>query len=438
MDDDVALDAVPQLDDDDSSDNNNINNTINNMTRSSLSSASAPCSNESSCSNAAHMDNYNEDDNDADDDDSTERGPTIWHHIKTGVKEIINAATTPFRGYQLGSRSPIINSTSQCHLLGKAYSSAADPLFVEDFKSRLWMTYRNAYPPIKPSAYTSDVGWGCMLRSGQMILANALSLHSLGRDWRLPHSSRGATSKSELERYVQIISWFLDSNTSPYSIHRIALLGRQFDKDIGEWFGPSTIAQVLKILNASNIDASMSIYVATDGIVILNDIRQACVQLDDDGRRRRCSVLVLVPVRLGVDSLNPVYFESIKKSFAIPHSVGIAGGRPNSSLYFVGHEGDHLAYLDPHYMRATIEPKDASSYTMEDLESYHCPTVRLVPVNTIDPSMVFGFYCKDEQEVDAFKLSTQQLCDGRTPLFSIQEQPPNYREAEILSDTDSF
>jgi cysteine protease ATG4 len=39
----------------------------------------------------------------------------------------------------------------------------------------------------------------------------------------------------------------MDSNTSNYSIHRIALIGLQFDKNIGEWFGPTTISQVLKL-----------------------------------------------------------------------------------------------------------------------------------------------------------------------------------------------
>jgi hypothetical protein len=92
--------------------------------------------------------------------------------------------------------------------------------------------------------------------------------------------------------------------------------------------------------------------------------------------------------------------------------------------------GDHLAYLDPHYMRTSktnsvsykdgeflnfcpskaIETKDTASYTMGDLESYHCSAVRLVSVDSIDPSMVFGFYCKDEQAVDTFSVRMQQVC----------------------------
>ena len=80
-----------------------------------------------------------------------------------------------------------------------------------------------------------------MLRSGQMLLANALVYHSLGRHWRIADIERGTW-----DTYVDIITKFLDSNTSPFSIHRIALIGQQFDKKIGEWFGPNTIAHVLR------------------------------------------------------------------------------------------------------------------------------------------------------------------------------------------------
>lgn len=75
--------------------------------------------------------------------------------------------------------------------------------FLEDFDSRIWMTYRNEFPPIPRSSqgtagmsimtnlrshlpvhaqgFTSDQGWGCMVRSGQCVLANAMSTLRLGR-----------------------------------------------------------------------------------------------------------------------------------------------------------------------------------------------------------------------------------------------------------------
>lgn len=39
---------------------------------------------------------------------------------------------------------------------------------------------------------------------------------------------------------------FEDKRSAPYSIHQIALAGVSHGKQVGEWFGPNTIAQVLK------------------------------------------------------------------------------------------------------------------------------------------------------------------------------------------------
>ena len=44
----------------------------------------------------------------------------------------------------------------------------------------------------------------------------------------------------------------------------------------------------------------------------------------------------------------------MKALYILPQSVGIAGGRPSSSYYFVGSQADNLFYLDRHHTRTTV------------------------------------------------------------------------------------
>lgn len=49
--------------------------------------------------------------------------------------------------------------------------------FVEAFQQLIWATYRRNFPPIEGEGgllLTSDTGWGCMVRTAQMMVAEAL------------------------------------------------------------------------------------------------------------------------------------------------------------------------------------------------------------------------------------------------------------------------
>lgn len=50
-----------------------------------------------------------------------------------------------------------------------------------DVFSTMWITYRSGFPRMEPYGYTDDSGWGCMLRSAQMLMIQALQRHMLGR-----------------------------------------------------------------------------------------------------------------------------------------------------------------------------------------------------------------------------------------------------------------
>jgi cysteine protease ATG4 len=194
--------------------------------------------------------------------------------------------------------NPVTNSPLV--FLGQTYSSPNEILFLDDFQSRIWVTYRSDFSPCK--SYTSDAGWGCMLRSGQMILASGLMNHKLGRDWRI-----GSIEKGDWIPYAEIVTQFIDSPTAPYSIHRIALQGQQLDKEVGQWFGPATVAQVIKSLVNEMRSAPFKVHVSQDGTLYTNEIMSG---FNTEGSPN--AALILVPVMLGLDKLTPVYHTLVK------------------------------------------------------------------------------------------------------------------------------
>ncbi|KAI8450500.1 hypothetical protein BY996DRAFT_6417315 [Phakopsora pachyrhizi] len=232
----------------------------------------------------------------------------------------------------------------------------------------------NKHPDsVFPRGLTTDVGWGCMLRTGQSLLANSLLVAHLGRDWRRPLASITDQPDSAPTEpiYARLLSWFIDSSSSfaPFSVHRFALKGKELGKEVGEWFGPSTASGAIKALTNNFIPAGIGVVTDVDGTVYRSDVYAASVFPNPYGGQNRRSeglsattwerpVLILVNLRLGLDGVNPSYYEAIKATFTFPQSVGIAGGRPSSSYYFCGFQGDSLFYIDPHHSRSAIPLED--------------------------------------------------------------------------------
>ena len=143
------------------------------------------------------------------------------------------------------------------YLLGRSYHPVLD--FAsrrDDESSLLWMTYRRDFPIINPYGITSDAGWGCMLRSAQMMLCQALRVHYVGRDWRPPKSF---VRRREDAFVRNALTWFADhpsastngTQSSPkcrYSLHNMCAAGFKYEMLPGEWYGPQTACHVIKDL----------------------------------------------------------------------------------------------------------------------------------------------------------------------------------------------
>uniref|UniRef100_A0A8D1B653 Cysteine protease n=1 Tax=Sus scrofa TaxID=9823 RepID=A0A8D1B653_PIG len=290
-------------------------------------------------------------------------------------------------------------------ILGRKYSIFTEKdEILADVASRLWFTYRKNFPAIGGTGPTSDTGWGCMLRCGQMIFAQALLCRHLGRGWRWTQWERQPDS------YFSVLHAFMDRKDSYYSIHQIAQMGVGEGKSIGQWYGPNTVAQVLKKLAAFDTWSALAVHVAMDNTVVMEEIRRLCrsslpragaaaFPADSD---RHCNgfpaeaevgprpvpwrpLVLLIPLRLGLTDINAAYTETLKHCFMMPQSLGVIGGKPNSAHYFIGYVGEELIYLDPHTTQPAVQVTD--SCLIPD-ESFHCqhPPHRM-SIAELDPSI---------------------------------------------------
>ncbi|MCO5579019.1 hypothetical protein L7F22_032871 [Adiantum nelumboides] len=247
--------------------------------------------------------------------------------------------------------------------------------------------------------------------------------------------------QQEYAKYVQLLSWFMDepSLACPFGVHRMAREGKRLGKEVGEWFGPSTAAGAIKKLVDDYPEAGLGVSMASDGVVYLNQVKTQA-QTNSSGTHRRVGhwdrpVLVLIGIRLGLEGVHPMYHDSIKATFSFPQSVGIAGGRPSSSYYFVGYQGNSLFYLDPHHVRSSIPfrhpPPDlqddtswwVQAYSEAELSTYHNDRPRRMPMKSLDPSMLLGFLISDEDSLGDFVNRVKAL---PRPIFSVLESMPKW------------
>lgn len=105
-------------------------------------------------------------------------------------------------------------------------------------------------------------------------------------------------------------------------------------------------------------------------------------------------IVIFIPVRLGGEKFNPVYTSCVKAIFAHPSTLGIIGGRPRHSLFFVGCQEDKLIYLDPHLCQEAVGIDQVNF----PLQSFHCSDPRKLSISKMDPSCTIAFYCRTRQE----------------------------------------
>lgn len=335
--------------------------------------------------------------------DSNVTNPVEIESTVRNAVDINSKSSSPFSFTQIWQLiSSATDPEQPVTVLGREYTTKQE--YDSVINSKIWLTYRfgfEAIPksPIGPSPlsfapslvfnksmfaniqslvdnenFTNDIGWGCMIRTSQNLLANTYL--------NLLHDKPDADKL--------IIDWFQDTSVAPYSIHNFIQVATELPLQVkpGEWFGPNAASLSIKRLCDRDATTPLKVFISESCDLYDTQIKE----LFNDG-----PVLILLPVRLGIEKINAYYHSSLKQLLSLKQSVGIAGGKPSSSFYFLGYKDDYLIYLDPH----NLQPYQQTNL---DYTTYHTLNYQLLQIDNLDPSMLIGILIKDLDDYEDFKI----------------------------------
>lgn len=304
--------------------------------------------------------------------------------------------------------------------------------FICDYSSRIWLTYRTELAPFPGTSKTTDCGWGCMIRTCQMIVAQTLTLLHLGREWRFQGNMEAGRLVNGVGHY-DIVSLFGDSPRAELGLHRLMqIAGETYVNAVGSWYSPSMVLSLMReALKRANSKAAghLRLHCVTDGMLVDTDVSEASDNFTSP-------VLIVVCVRLGARSINKCYYKHVLSFLKLRNTVGIVGGRPKHSVYFIGsYDKKSLIFLDPHVAHTAISEESL----VASWRSFHCHDVSKMPLEDVDPSCAFGILVRNEEEYfrTVRTLNSKQIIDVDTdgegmkrtadPIFSVfAKRPPHF------------
>lgn len=331
---------------------------------------------------------------------------------------------------------------------------------LDNFKHKiaklLYYSYRKNFNPLinykNKGIYTSDCGWGCMIRSSQMIFAraiykilrfeqkevnNAIS-STLSYFFELPY-----TQENVPECFSEYVKTMVEKNNKdannisiksiypPFSIKPICGIGEIYDKAAGEWFSDVNMPKIYNILN-ENMGVIPKLKIITfQSLISLKRIIKSCfikvennevnkddiVNFMDEKYKFNKYGLLFVSVRIGINNIPPEYHQSIKTLFTCKQCIGFIGGKDYSATYFIGYSGNNIFYLDPHYAQEAIH----NIKNQKEIENtYLTKKVYQLKFDRLQTAFTVGFLFRNVKEFKELQTWIEQYCKNPNPCIQYE------------------
>ena len=328
--------------------------------------------------------------------------------------------------------------------------------FNEKIDKILYFSYRKNFPIQinykNKSEYTSDCGWGCMIRSSQMILARAI--YKILKKTTLTDRSLKLTLyyfldypintnkfPTVLQYYYQKINSFLKLNKqkvnkkifSPFSIRNICIAGELFELSCGQWFSDPKLVSIYDFLNTNlNIIPKLKI-IKSVSLIKLETIMNKCfkpininqpispeIERTIYNNKDYCFEyygLIFISIRLGIYNISEEYYNSIKDLFSCKEFLGFIGGKDYAASYFIGFNSKNLLYIDPHYSQESVIPPIED----DNIKSYIEKHLYQLPFDKLQPAFTMAFLFRDINEYNELINFFEKHNKLKYPCFSFQK-----------------
>ena len=266
-----------------------------------------------------------------------------------------------------------------------------------------YFCYRNNFPIPLLNGATNDISWGCMIRTGQMMICETLQ--------------RIEKIRNKVKNIPEL---FFDDPSASFSIHNITMYGAKNNIAVGNWFSPTALSLTLEQLvnNNSIVSDHVNLLLSRDGIVYGNKVNEI---LDSD----KCCLL-LVPVMFGMEDINQLYYHQIKQLLQHKSSAGFIGGKQKKSLYLSSIQNDKVEYFDPHVIKPAFLSLDDDNQS-NILSGF----IELADLNS---SMLLCFLIKSKEEFDEWYNEITAIDNA---IVCIEEEEKERKEENQDRYTDS-
>ncbi len=370
---------------------------------------------------------------------SKDEKPSMWARFKVKMSNFKN--NIKYNTFTLNSfldyyAYEVIRVFDQIYLTKDDFDKFSNELYYV-----IYLTYRSDFPPVwnykNETKYATDCGWGCMIRTGQMIFARGVQLvkfreaiqniKNLKKANNLDNSSKLNLTNLTMETIMLFMENYLpcESNSesksvpNPFSIQNICNQGELLGKAAGEWFSDVNMINILSKLNSEYQPIkNLQVLHFTEGVIYGNQILENTC---NDSK-----FLIFISVRQGLTKLTSEYIQSIKDFFQLPYNIGIIGGRDYNAHYFIGSAGENLLYLDPHLNQSTVKSKED---LIKDPSSYLKKQIYQTNLNNMSPAFTLGFCIQGEEEYDTLISALKIYTNQPYAIFSYKE-----REEKGISD----